>query len=164
VVAAGLDDIRPLYRIILALGALAILILVVGVVEFVYFEPPGQRTTNTAHVKGVYAYDTKTKQTSGHDSHSFSSNQDFAAVVDWSSLPAGLVVAARWYDDFGDEVGGAGPAPAGQLVGREVVPVETPEGEQANLPGDYLFVVERFSHGQPVEVLARRIVLVRRVG
>jgi hypothetical protein len=45
-----------------------------------------------------------------------------------------------------------------------VVPVETPEGEQANLPGDYLFVVERFSHGQPVEVLARRIVLVRRVG
>jgi hypothetical protein len=30
------------------------------------------------------------------------------------------------------------------------------------LPGHYLFVVERYSRGQPVEVLGRRIVLVRR--
>jgi hypothetical protein len=33
---------------------------------------------------------------------------------------------------------------------------------QHNLPGDYTFVVERLQGGVPVEVLARRIVLVER--
>jgi hypothetical protein len=163
VAAAAQDDVRPLYRTILALGVVAIVILVVGVVQFVYFEPPGQRTTNTAHVKGVYVYDPRTHETQDGDRQNFSRDQDFAAVVDWSSLPSNLIVGARWYDSFGDTVGGAGPAPAAQLQGHEVVPVETPSGTAQNLPGHYLFVVERYSSGQPVEVLARRIVLVRRV-
>jgi hypothetical protein len=164
VAAAQLDDLTPIYRTVLALGGVAVLILVLGVVEFVYFEPPGQRTANSAHIQGVYSYDPRTKETSGSDSHSFSRTQDFAAVVDWSSLPPDLVAGARWYDGFGDTVGGVGPAPASELVGRETVPVQSPQGQQQNLPGDYLFVVERYSGGQPVEVLGRRIVLVRRVG
>jgi hypothetical protein len=163
VVAAAPDDIRPLYRTIVAFGVVAVVILVLGVLEFVYFEPPGQRTTNTAHVKGVYLYDARTHETQGGDQQSFSRTQDFAAVVDWSTLPSDLVVDARWYDSFGDTVGGVGPAPAGQLQNHDVVPVETPSGATENLPGHYLFVVERVSGGQPVEVLARRIVLVRRV-
>ena len=46
-------------------------------------------------------------------------------------------------------------------MGREVVPVEVPSGEERNLPGHYLFVVERYKNGQPVEVIGRRIVLVK---
>jgi hypothetical protein len=43
-----------------------------------------------------------------------------------------------------------------------VVPVIVPPTYKHNLPGIYTFVVERFSGGVPVEVLARRIVLVER--
>jgi hypothetical protein len=43
-----------------------------------------------------------------------------------------------------------------------VVPVITPPGLRHNLPGHYTFVVERIQGGLPVEVLARRIVLVER--
>jgi hypothetical protein len=163
-VAPQADDLRPLYRTVLALGAVAVLILVLGVLELIYFEPPGQRTTNRAHIAGVYRYNPATNETSGKDSESFSRTDDFAAVVDWSSLPSTLVVGARWYDGFGDTVGGVGPAEAGQLSGREIVPVQTPSGQPQNLPGHYLFVVERYAGTQPVEVLGRRIVLVKRVG
>jgi hypothetical protein len=42
------------------------------------------------------------------------------------------------------------------------VPVALPAGLRQNIPGTYLFVVERISRGQPVEVLARRLVVVER--
>jgi hypothetical protein len=163
-VAAAADDVRPLYRTILALGALAVLILLLGAVEFIYFEPFGQRTGNQAHIVGVFAYNPRTGETSGRDQSTFSRDEDLAAVVDWSSLPSELVVGARWYDSFADIVGSAGPAPAGQLAGHQVVPVQAPRSGERNLPGHYLFVVERYSNGQPVEVLGRRVVLVERTG
>ena len=157
------DDVRPLFRTILALGALALVILTVGFAEFVYFEPPGQRTATQARIEGVYAYDSSAKDVKGADRDSFNRDESFAAVVDWASLPPDLVAGARWYDSFGDVVGAVGPAPAGQLQDRRVVPVESPSGEERNLPGHYLFVVERYSKGQPVEVLGRRIVVVKRI-
>ena len=162
--AAAADDLRPLYRTILALGALALGILLLGAIEFVYFEPLGQRTSNQARIEGVFVYDPQTRQTAGEDKQSFSREQDFAAVVDWQSLPPDLLVGARWFDSFGDVVGTVGPAPAGRLAGQEVVPVGVPEGEERNLPGHYLFVVERYRNDQPVEVIGRRIVLVQRTG
>jgi hypothetical protein len=51
---------------------------------------------------------------------------------------------------------------AGDLAPQTVVPVEVPEGSRFVLPGRYTFVVERLSGGMPVEVLARRFVLVDR--
>ena len=162
--AAGADDVRPLYRTILALGAVALGILLLGGIEFVYFEPLGERTSNQVRIEGVFVYDPQTKQTRGADKDSFSRDQDLAAVVDWSSLPPDLVVGANWYDSFGDVVGSAGPAPARELAGQEVVPVAAHSGQERNLPGHYLFVVERYENGQPVEVLGRRIALVKRSG
>jgi hypothetical protein len=155
------DEILPLYRAIRLVGLMALLIFAVGLVEFLSFEPPGQATGTTARITGVYAYDPNGGQVKGQAQERFPRDQPFAAVVDWSSIPAGTVVAARWFDSFGEVVGQVGPRPAGS-IDAAAVPVALPEGLQRNIPGTYLFVVERISHGQAVEVLARRLVEVER--
>ena len=155
------DEILPLYRAIRLVGLMALLIFAVGLIEFLSFEPPGQATGTTARISGVYAYDTASQAITGQAQERFKRDQPFAAVVDWSSIPAQTTVAARWFDSFGEVVGQVGPAPAGDISTR-AVPVALPEGLRKNIPGTYLFVVERISHGQPVEVLARRLVEVER--
>src|SRR5205814_10460998 len=97
----------------------------------------------------------------GSSAGSFGGDQPCPAVVDWSSILAATVVSARWFDTFGEVVGQAGPAPAGS-IDAPAVPVALPEGLKSNIPGTYLFVVERMSRGQAVEVLARRLVEVER--
>ena len=157
------DGLRPLYRTIVALGVVGLVILTVGVVEFLAFEPLGQHTGLRARVEGVFRYDPDSRQTSGSSSTRFAANQPFAAVVDWSSVPGDTVVGARWFNSLGTDVGGIDPKPASQMTDADrLVPVKVPEGFHANIPGEYLFVVERFRDGQPVEVLARRLVLVKR--
>lgn len=153
---------RPLVKAMYALGITAVVILAIGLGEFLYFEPLGETTGTTARVQGVYAYDPATGSISGGDSSRFDRTQPFAAVVDWESLPAEMVVSGRWYNGFGVQVGGVGPGLAGGLSTSRVVQVEVPHGLTTNIPGEYLFVVERVSRGQPVEVLARRLVLVTR--
>jgi hypothetical protein len=160
--AAPYDYVRTLYRVLLAYAAVAIAILVVGLVEFVHYEPYGQTTGSAAHIVGVYRYNLNTQTTSGSDQSVFARNQTFAVVVDWSSLPKNITVDARWYDSFGDVVGRVGPGTPADLGGRSTIPVPVPNGFQFMLPGDYIFVVERLQNGDPVEVLARRIVLVER--
>ena len=152
-----------MYRLQLGFGVVAILILVVGLVEFVHFEPFNQASGSRAHIVGVFKYDSNTMTTSGPDSSDFPRTQPFAAVVDWSPLPAGISVDARWINGFGEVVGRAGPGTPDQLASQTVVPVRVPQGLTRNLPGHYIFVIERMQDGQPVEVLARRIVLVDRV-
>jgi hypothetical protein len=160
--AAPYDPVRTLYRTILAFGAAGLLILTIGVVEFVHFEPFDQNSGTAANIVGVYSYDPATRTTSGPDESTFSRNQTFAAVVDWSSLPPNIPVDARWYDSFENVVGHVGPATPAKLGPTSTIPVNVAEGFQHNLPGHYIFVVERLEAGQPVEVLARRIVLVSR--
>lgn len=160
--AAPYDPVRTLYRTIFVFGVAGLLILAVGLVEFIHFEPATQTTATAARIAGVYMYDPATKTTSGDDMSSFARNQPFAAVVDWSSLPPNMPVDARWYDSFENEVGHVGPGTPAQLGATSTVPVSVAEGFQHNLPGHYIFVVERLEGGQPVEVLARRIVLVSR--
>ena len=160
--ASSYDQVRVLYRTLLVFATFGVVVLAVGLVEFVYFEPPGQSTGVTANVTGVFAFDPATGKVSGPDRSTFSRTQQFAAVVDWSSLPSGITVDARWYDGFGDVVGRVGPATPDQLAGDTVIPVVVPAGLHHSLPGHYTFVVERMSGGVPVEVLARRFVLVRR--
>lgn len=155
------DQLRPLYRAMVSLGVVGIVILALGLLDFFSFEPLGQRTGMHATVQGVYRYDAHSHEVSGQPRQRFTADEAFAAVVDWSSLPSSTVVAARWFDTLGDEVGGVGPSPASDLGSTSVIPVKIPQGFQHNVPGDYNFVVERFSRGQPVEVLASRLVYVR---
>jgi hypothetical protein len=158
--AVTYDPVRTLYRALLVFDVVAILILAVGLGEFLYFEPPGQNTGLKATIVGTYKYDPITKTTSGPDRRTFPSTEQFAGVVDWSSLPQNITVDARWYDSFEAIVGRAGPATPAQLGTQTTIPVGAPAALKHNLPGQYLLVVERLENGVPVEVLARRIVLV----
>jgi hypothetical protein len=159
---APYDQIRTLYRTLIVFATVAVLMLAVGLVEFVYFEPPGQTTGATAHIVGVFEYDPATGMTQGPDRTTFARTEEFAAVVDWSQLPPDIVVDARWFNTFGSMVGRVGPATPADLGPRSTVPVIVPPGLHHSLPGHYTFVVERLKEGRPVEVLARRIVLVER--
>lgn len=157
------DQLRVLYRTLLLFATVGAVILAIGVVEFVYFEPPGQTSGIVARIVGVYTYDPNARQVTGPDRSEFPRSGEFAAVVDWSSLPAGLAVDARWYDSFGTLEGRVGPAAASELAASDgVIPVEVPPGFRYVLPGRYTFVVERLNEGMPVEVLARRFVVVDR--
>jgi len=158
--AAPYDPVRPLYRALLVFDIVAILILAIGLGEFLYFERPGQATGFKATIVGVYQYDQTTHKTSGPDRSTFTGTQDFAAVVDWGSLPPNLPVDARWYDPFGTIVGRTGPGTPAQLSNQTTIPVGAPAPFNRNLPGRYILVIERLEGGVPVEVLARRLVLV----
>ena len=154
--------IGTLYRTLLVYVAVAVVIITAGVAEFVYFERPGYSSGATAHVQGIYHYDPDTNTTTGPDRSIFARDEPLAAVVDWSSIPSNLVVDARWVNGFGTVVGGVGPGTPTELANKSIVPVRVPEGLKLNLPGQYIFVVERYHNGLAVEVLARRLVLVER--
>jgi hypothetical protein len=160
--AAPYDPVRTLYRTLLLFDVVAILILAVGLAEFLYFEPPGQQTGIQATITGVYQYDPATNKTFGPERSTFTRAQLFAAVVDWKSLPSYITVDARWYDSFESIVGSVGPGTPAQLANEPIVPIALPTGLKHNMPGQYIFVIERWANGIPVEVIARRIVLVER--
>jgi hypothetical protein len=162
VVAGPVDQVRTLYRTQLVFAAVSLLILVAGLVEFAYFEPPGQHTGLKARIVGVYQYEPGHNSIVGPDRSSFPRTVEFAAVVDWSTLPHNVVVDARWYDGFGNVVGSVDPGTPDQLAGQSIIPVKVPPGFSHNLPGHYVFVVERYENGLPVEVIGRRVVLVER--
>ena len=156
------DPVLTLYRTLLAYGVVGVLILGAGLVEFLHFEPFTQAAGMHAHIVGVYRYDPATGRTSGPDQTTFARDEPFAAVVDWSTVPDVITVRALWYDSFENVVGSVGPGPTLALQGDNVVPAAIPKGLHYHLPGQYIFAVERFDAGLPVEVLARRIVQVRR--
>jgi len=160
--AVAYDQLRVLYRTLLVFATVGVVVLAVGLVQFVYFERPGEETGVKAQIGGVYEYDPAAHRTFGSDRSEFPRTAVFAAVVDWSTLPANLVVDARWYDTFGSMRGDVGPAHPSDLTGHGVIPVEVPPDLRFVLPGRYTFVVERFEGGVAVEVLARRFVLVDR--
>jgi hypothetical protein len=162
VAAALFDPVRTLYRTLLVFAGVSILIFSAGIAEFVYFEPFGQHSGITAHVGGVYQYDPATKSIVGPDSNSFPRTVQFAAVVDWSTLPKDIVVGALWYDTFGNVVASAGPGTPAQLADQTIIPVPITAPFHDVLPGRYTFVVERYEGGVPVEVIGRRIVRVER--
>ena len=162
VVAAPIDQVRTLYRTLLVYAAVSILILLAGLAEFAYFEPSGQHTGIKATIVGVYEYDSNTGQLTGPDSSTFPRTVQFAAKVDWSTLPSNIVVDARWSDGFGNVVGSVGPGTPQELAGQTIIPVKVPPGFHHNLPGHYVFVVERYEGGVPVEVIGRRVVQVER--
>lgn len=156
------DQLMTLYRTLLVFATVGVVILAIGLIEFAYFERPGEASGIHARIDGVYKYDPATGKTGGPDRTEFHRNEQFAAVVDWSSMPSSIIVDARWYDSFGSIQGQVGPAQAADLASNPVVPVKVPQGYHYVLPGRYTFVVERLQGGVPVEVLARRFELVDR--
>ena len=156
------DQLRTLYRTLLLFGTVGVVILGIGLVQFVYFEPLGQASGVKAHIVGVYQFYPATPQTVGADRSEFHRNEEFAAVVDWSSIPSNMTVDARWYNSFGSIEGQVGPDSPSALAAKTVIPVEVPQGLHYVLPGRYTFVVERLQDGVPVEVLGRRFVVVDR--
>lgn len=156
------DQLRVLYRTLLVFATVGVVILAIGLIQFAYFERPGEASGIHARVVGVFKYDPTTVKTSGPDRTEFHRDEQFAAVVDWTSIPGNVTVDARWYDSFGAIEGYAGPAAAKDLVDQSVVPVAVPQGYHYVLPGRYTFVVERLQGGVPVEVLARRFEVVDR--
>jgi hypothetical protein len=156
------DHLRVLYRTLLVFATVSAVILSIGLVQFAYFEPFGENTGATATIVGVYEYNSTTGQIEGSDRSEFPREGEFAAKVDWSSLPSNLVVDARWYDTFGTLRGQVGPGTPADLADRSLVPVLVPEGYHFVLPGRYTFVVERLRNNLPVEVLGRRFVRVDR--
>jgi hypothetical protein len=156
------DQLRVLYRTLLVFATVGVVILALGLVQFAYFERPGEASGIHARIVGVFKYDPTTATTSGPDRSEFHRNDQFAAVVDWASVPGNVPVDARWYDSFGAIEGFVGPAPAKDLLNQSVVAVAVPQGYHYVLPGRYTFVVERLKDGVPVEVLARRFEVVDR--
>ena len=159
---AGDRDLAPIQRTLTALGIAAVLILVAGIAEYLHFEPPGQHTGAAASVRGVYLYDTSTKQVTGKSVTKVNADQAFAALIDVAAVPDGTQVDARWLDPLGNGVGSVGPEDVALLRANPIVPLTPPKGVSENLPGRYTIVVERWSGGRPVEVLDRSGVLVMR--
>ena len=155
------DPVLRLYRVLLGYGAVALVILLAGAVEFVYFEPFGAAGPSV-RIMGVFRYDPVKHSTIGGDQRTFSRSDSFAAVVDWSTLPDNITVQAVWFDSFENVVGSAGPAHPSALQSQTTIPAAIPEGLKYHLPGQYIFAVERLNGSLPVQVLARRIVLVER--
>ena len=159
---AARDPVLTLYRTLLAYGAVGIVILGLGLIEFLHFEPYNQTPAASVRVVGIFSYDPDSHKVSGPDRRTFSRNEDFAAVVDWSGVPDSITVRAVWYDSFENIVGGVGPGTTSELKNDTVIPAAVPPGLKYHLPGQYIFVVERLDGPLPVEVLSRRVVLVRR--
>jgi hypothetical protein len=156
---------RPLFRVMLTLGIVALVILALGLVTIYKFAPPGEATGLKVRIVGVYPYDPVQHRITGAPSTHFARTQSFAARVGWSGLPPATVAGARWYNVLQEPVGGVGPATTSSLAdGGGVVPVMTPAGLHGNLPGQYTLAVVRYSLGQPVELLGRQSVLVERGG
>jgi hypothetical protein len=149
----------------LTLGVVALVILGLGLVTLYRFAPPGQATGLKVRIVGVYPYDPVQHRITGAASTHFNRDQPFAVRVDWFGLPADVIAGARWYNALDEPVGGVGPASARTLAAENSpVPVMTPPGLHANLPGPYTLAVVRYSRGQPVELLGRAVVLVERGG
>jgi hypothetical protein len=159
---ASYDQLKVLYRTLLVFATVATLVLAIGLVQFAYFEPLGEQTGAKATIVGVFEYNSTTGEVVGPDRSEFPREGEFAAKIDWTSLPSNLVVDARWYDSFGTLRGQVGPGSPADLVDKPLVPVLVPEGHHFVLPGRYTFVVERLRNGLPVEVLGRRFVRVDR--
>src|SRR5213080_3144931 len=67
-------------RMLLLFATVGVVILSVGLLQFVYFERPGQETGVKAHIVGVFKYDPQTHQTVGPDRSEFARSEVFAAV------------------------------------------------------------------------------------
>jgi hypothetical protein len=138
----------------MVIGAIGAFILLAGFGLFLYYEPIDEQAGNTnARITGIYPYDPASGTRVGNSTARFKPHQVPGAVVDWKSVPGDMVVSAHWYDDHGQVIGGVGAAAAASQP-EGAIPIDV--DPQTPIPaGGYVFVVERYAGGRPVQVLAR---------
>lgn len=154
------DALTPPYVTLLVLGLVSFLIIVLAFAQLVQGTAPWEHVSARARIHGVYRYDPATGHVISGRQTSFPKGQSFAGRVDWSSLPPGLAVGARWYDDSGQDWGGIQPGTASQLAGQgsSLVPMVRTDAP----PGTYTMYVMRYSAGRPAQILGRVQVKVHR--
>lgn len=147
------DGLAAPYITLIVVGVLSFLILLLAFGQLIEGTAPWQHVGVRAHIHGVYRYDPATGRVVSGPQTSFKKGHAFAGRVDWSALPSGLEVGARWYDDVGEDWGGIQPAPAGQLArgGSSLVPMVRTDAP----PGVYTLDVMRYVAGRPVQILGR---------
>ena len=147
-------EASPHFHVMTAFGAAGLVVLLLGMALFVYFEPLriGTGSENHVAVTAVRSYDAQTNSVSGKDERKFKPTQVPAAVVDWSGARPDLEVRASWFADGTAEVSAVGPDRAG-VMPREIPLTEAQGG--AVPAGTYVFVAGRWEGGRVVEVLAR---------
>lgn len=153
------DDLTAPYVLLLAVGLFSSLIILLAFGQLIQGTAPWQHVNVQAHIEGVYGYDPATGRTTAGAQTTFREGETFAARVDWRSLPQGLQVGARWYDDSGVDWGGIQPGTAGQLAagGVSLVPMVRTDATA----GVYTVDVMRYSGGRPVQILGRAQVTVK---
>lgn len=141
----------------MALGAVSVVLLVLGLGNLIVASMPWAHTGLHARVAGIYTYDPSSGTVGSDAATTFPRGQAFAARVDWAALPGNLQVGGAWYAADGSEVGGVGPSTAGDLAARQS-PVPMTDAKAP--PGVYTLFVMHYVGDQPVEVLARKRVRV----
>ena len=141
----------------MALGAVSALLLVLGLSNLVTASMPWAHTGLKVQVTGVYPYDKQAHTVGETAGTRFKRGQEFAARVDWASLPQGLEVGGAWYDAQDRLVSGQQPAPAGQLASEQAV---VPMTDDRAVPGRYRLLVMHYADGKPIEILGRQSVRV----
>ena len=153
------DGLTAPYVLLLAVGLVSFFIILLAFGQLIRGTAPWEHVDAPAHIEGVYRYDPGTGHTTSGARTSFRTGEAFAARVDWGSLPAGLQVGARWYDDSGVDWGGIQPETAGQLAtgGPSLVQMVRSDAPA----GVYTLDVMRYTGGRPVQILGRTNVTVR---
>jgi hypothetical protein len=153
------DGLTAPYVLLLSVGLISFFIILLAFGQLIRGTAPWEHVDARAHIEGVYRYDPGTGHTTSASQTSFRTGEAFAARVDWGSLPDGLGVGARWYDDSGVDWGGIQPETAGQLAaaGPSLVPMVRTDAPA----GVYTLDVMRYSGGRPVQILGRMDVTVR---
>lgn len=143
------------YWTMLALGAVAAVLLMLGLTNLIVASMPWAHTGLHAHVTGVYPYDRNSGSVGNSAGATYAKGRTFAARVDWAALPADVAVGAVWYDSNGGSVGGITPGRAGDLAGRNQA---VPMADSQAPPGSYTLLVMHYVGDTPIEVLARTTV------
>jgi hypothetical protein len=147
------DDLQAPFWTLMALGTVSALLLVLGLSNLITATMPWAHTGLKVQVTGVFPYDPRVHTVTDGAGTSFKRGQEFAAKVDWSSLPRNLEVGGVWYDSQDREVSALAPAPAGQLAAQQAV---VPMTDSQALPGSYRVLVMHYVDGKPIEILGRK--------
>ena len=150
------DDLRAPYVTMLVVGAVSLILLVLGLTNLIEASMPWAHTGAHVQVIGVYAYDPQTHAL-GPAGSTFPRGKPFAARVDWASLPPSLDVQAVWYDPHQTAAGGSARAGAADLAAEHAIaPVTNVKGP----PGTYTLLVLHYVGKKPIEILGRQYVQV----
>lgn len=154
----SLPEPRRAYALLAVAGLLGTAVLLVGAGQLVLYEVPSHNSGLHAAIEGVYPFDVDRQAVDGPAATEFDAGSvdALAARVTWADLPPTTIVSGDWYDSSGALVARSGPAAAARMH-----PIVVAGDDAALSPGAYLFAVERWDGGTPIEVLTKELVRLR---